>query len=189
VERFSFVKTAASCDYRRITNMWTSINRRILRALLLLGPFFAAIEPAISQEQIKRGEYLATIMDCGGCHTAGALIGKPDPERYLAGSQVGFEIPGLGIFYPPNLTPDPETGLGAWSQADIVKAVRTGVRPDGRQLVPIMPYPHYAKLTDPDASALAAYLKNLKPIRNAAPTIVGPGEKPTAPYLSVVIPK
>lgn len=185
----SSVRTAISFVYWRVTNMWTSINRRILPALLLFGPFFAAVEPAISQEQIKRGEYLATIMDCGGCHTAGALIGKPDPERYLAGSQVGFEIPGLGIFYPPNLTPDRETGLGAWSQADIVKAVRTGVRPDGRQLVPIMPYPHYAKLTDPDASALAAYLKSVKPIRNAAPAIVGPTEKPTAPYLSVVIPK
>lgn len=62
--------------------------------------------------KVKRGEYLANIMDCGGCHTTGALIGKPDPAMYVAGSTVGFQIPGLGIFYPPNLTPDNETGLG-----------------------------------------------------------------------------
>jgi hypothetical protein len=52
----------------------------------------------------------------------------------LAGSEVGFQIPGLGIFYPSNLTPDRETGIGTWSEADIIKAVRAGVRPDGRQL-------------------------------------------------------
>jgi mono/diheme cytochrome c family protein len=48
-----------------------------------------------------RGQYLARIMDCGGCHTPGALTGQPDMARYLAGSDVGFEIPGLGRFYPP----------------------------------------------------------------------------------------
>jgi mono/diheme cytochrome c family protein len=138
---------------------------------------------------VKRGEYLATIMDCGGCHTKGALVGKPDPEHYLAGSDVGFQIPGLGIFYPPNLTPDRETGLGAWSETDIVNAVRTGMRPDGHQLVPVMPYPHYAKLTDADAHALAAYLKSKKPVRHRAPMIVGATAKPSAPYLTVVMPQ
>src|SRR6266404_1953789 len=108
-----------------------------------------------TQERVKRGQYLASLMDCGGCHTSGALLGKPDPQHYLAGSEVGFQIPGLGIFYPPNLTSDRETGLGAWSEADIVKAVRTGERPDGRMLVPAMPYQSYGKLTDSDAFALA----------------------------------
>src|ERR1041385_2848220 len=117
----------------------------------------AAGSPAAAQEK-RRGEYLATIMDCGGCHTPGALAGQPDQARHLGGSNVGFQIPGLGIFYPPNLTPD-ETGLGAWSEKDIMTAVRTGVRPDGRVLVPVMPYHNYGKLTDADASALAAYLK------------------------------
>jgi mono/diheme cytochrome c family protein len=168
--------------------MWRRITR-IEMAPLLLGLSLAAVAPAMSQDQITRGEYLATIMDCGGCHTPGALVGKPDAARYLAGSQVGFQIPGLGIFYPPNLTSDRETGLGAWSQADIVKAVRTGVRPDGRQLVPVMPYPHYSKLTDADAGALAAYLKSLKPVRHDTPAITGATEKPTAPYLTVVMPK
>ncbi|HZH26491.1 MAG TPA: hypothetical protein VEY95_04840 [Azospirillaceae bacterium] len=101
---------------------------------------------------------------------------------------MGFQIPGLGIFHPPNLTPDRETGLGDWSEADIIKAVRTGVRPDGRMLAPVMPYPSYGKLTDEDAQAPAAYLKSLKPVRNQVPPVAGASEKPTAPYLTVVMP-
>jgi mono/diheme cytochrome c family protein len=162
---------------------------RAVTTLSVLGLFVTIVSPAAADDQLKRGEYLATIMDCGGCHTTGALTGKPDTKRYLAGSKVGFQIPGLGIFYPPNLTPDRETGLGAWSKDDIVKAVRTGVRPDGRQLVPVMPYPHYSKLTDADAQALATYLKSLKPVRHAAPAMIGATEKPMAPYLTVVVPQ
>lgn len=157
------------------------------RAATLLA--LAAVTPASADDRIKRGEYLATIMDCGGCHTPGALTGRPDPARHFAGSDVGFQIPGLGIFYPPNLTSDRDTGLGAWSEADIVKAVRTGARPDGRQLVPVMPYPHYAKLTDADAGALAAYLRSLPPVRHKAPAITGASEKPKAAYLTVVVPQ
>jgi mono/diheme cytochrome c family protein len=155
-------------------------------AFAIVAAIAAAVSPADAQDK-RRGEYLATIMDCGGCHTPGALAGQPDHTRHLGGSTVGFQIPNVGIFYPPNLTPD-ETGLGAWSEKDIMTAVRTGVRPDGRVLVPVMPYHNYGKLTDADASALAAYLKSLKPIRHKAPSIVGPTEKATAPYLSVVIP-
>lgn len=165
---------------------------RALGAAVLLGGAFAATSGGgatpVGQERVKRGEYLATIMDCGGCHTTGALGGKPDPQRHLAGSEIGFQIPQLGVFYPPNLTPDRETGLGAWSEAEIVAAVRKGVRPDGRMLAPVMPYHNYARLTDADAQALAAYLKSLKPIRHQAPAITGASEKPGAPYLAVVAP-
>lgn len=144
---------------------------------------------AQADEVTARGEYLASIMDCGGCHTRGALIGKPDPAFHLAGSDVGFELPGLGYFYPPNLTPDPDSGLGKWSAADIVKAVRTGVRPDGRILAPVMPYHSYGKLTDADANALAQYLKSLKPVKFAAPPMTPHGGKAPAPYLTVAVPK
>jgi mono/diheme cytochrome c family protein len=136
-----------------------------------------------------RGEYLAHIMDCTGCHTPGALTGKPDRFRYLGGSEIGFEIPEVGVFFPPNITPDPETGLGTWSKEDIVRAVRTGVRPDGRELVPIMPWRSYANLSDEDARALATYLKTLAPIRYRAPGPFGPDETPTGPYLTVVFPE
>jgi mono/diheme cytochrome c family protein len=166
---------------------------RLPNVLFAVGSVLAALcleaGGAVSASDTGRGEYLAAIMDCAGCHTPGALIGQPDMSRPLAGSDVGFEIPGLGIFYPPNLTSDPETGLGKWSEADIVKAVRTGVRPDGRQLAPVMPYHSYGRLTDEDAAALAAYIKGLKPVDHQVPAIVGPSEKPKAPYLSVVLPK
>ncbi len=162
----------------------------ITRAALSLGVLavLGSAGAALSQDRVKRGEYLATIMDCGGCHTRGAMAGKPDPQGYLAGSGIGFQIPELGTFYPPNLTSDPETGLGRWSEADIVKAVRTGVRPDGRILAPVMPYSHYGRLTDADAQALAAYIRSLKPVRHQVPEIAGPAEKPKAPYLTVVMP-
>ena len=140
------------------------------------------------QRQLSRGEYLATIMDCGGCHTGGALAGQPDPKLHLAGSNIGFGVPGLGVFYPPNLTPDRETGLGAWTEADIVRAVRTGERPDGRVLAPVMPWRNYAALTDEDARALARYLKGLAPVRNVTPRMTGADETPPAPYLTVVAP-
>ena len=141
-----------------------------------------------AETKVARGEYLAQVMDCGGCHTGGALIGSPDPARHLAGSEVGFAVPGLGIFYPPNLTPDKETGIGSWSEADIIQAVRTGITPDGRELAPVMPWHSYAVLTDKDAAALAAYLKTLPPVKFAVPSFVGWGETPPAPYLSVTAP-
>ncbi len=165
------------------------VNGTWVNAALTAVALLCTALPAQAQDRVKRGEYLATIMDCTGCHTPGALIGKPDQARALSGSSIGFAIPELGIFYPPNLTPDRETGLGTWSEADIVKAVRTGVTPSGRTLVPIMPYPSYAKMTDADAQALAAYLKSLKPIKHQAPAPTGPQEKPKAPYLTLVVPQ
>ncbi len=108
--------------------MRTSLRAAMIAVCGLAGLSYAEAGPTRSP-QLKRGEYLATIMDCSGCHTPGALTGKPDARRPLAGSDVGFQIPSVGIFYPPNLTPDAETGLGRWSEADIVKAVRTGVGP------------------------------------------------------------
>jgi mono/diheme cytochrome c family protein len=161
----------------------------IRRALAILFVALAG-QPALAQDQAnQRGTYLARIMDCAGCHTPGALAGKPDMQRMLGGSDIGFQIPGLGTFYPPNLTPDKETGLGNWTQAQIITAIRTGVRPDGRQLVPIMPYHSYQALTDADAGALASYLRSLPALKNAVPGPFGATEKPTAPYLAVVMPQ
>lgn len=156
--------------------------------LVALAAALVLLLTAPAQANDQRGEYLARIMDCGGCHTPGYLLGNPDMERYVGGSDVGFEIPGLGIFYPPNLTNDP-TGLAEWSEDDIVTAVRTGVRPDGRELAPIMPWHSYAALTDEDAYALARYLKSIKPVANKVPDPVGPGERPPLPYMTVKMPE
>jgi mono/diheme cytochrome c family protein len=160
------------------------------RSTLLAFAFSAAaVGAAQADEKLERGKYLAAIMDCTGCHTRGALVGQPEPAFALAGSNIGFEIPNLGFFYPPNLTPDPETGIGKWTEAQIVTAVRTGVRPDGRQLVPIMPWMSYAALSDADAQALAAYLKSLKPVKNAAPPMTAHAAGAPAPYLTVKMPR
>lgn len=159
-----------------------------LLASLISATLLGATAAAHAEDQIGRGQYLVGIMDCGGCHTGGALVGAPDPKLHLAGSDVGFGAPGLGVFYPPNLTSDQETGLGTWSEADIVKAIRTGERPDGRELAPMMPWRSYAVLTDADAAAVAAYLKSLPPVRRQVPPPTGPSEKAPAPYLGVTMP-
>ncbi len=118
--------------------------------------------------------------------------GQPDPGRFLAGSDIGFGGPppeGLetgGVFFPPNLTPDEETGLGKWSEEEIVDAVCRGKRPDGRILFPMMPWPSYAALTDGDAKALAAYRKSIPAARHRVPENVDPGEKSKHPYLKLV---
>ena len=84
-------------------------------AVMLLG---LSLGNASAQDtaQIARGRYLVEgPAGCGDCHTPGGLSGKPDLTRYLGGSDVGLAVPGLGVFVPPNLTPDNETGLGNWT--------------------------------------------------------------------------
>jgi mono/diheme cytochrome c family protein len=125
-------------------------------------------------------------MDCGGCHTPGALAGQPDQARKFAGSDVGFEQAGGAVVYPPNLTPH-ATGLAGWSEADILNVLRSGVRPDGRQLAPIMPWQAYSKLADEDAVAIAAYLKSLTPVDHRSPAPANT-DTAVAPYLTVKTP-
>ncbi|MBL8782511.1 MAG: cytochrome c [Alphaproteobacteria bacterium] len=139
-------------------------------------------------DQVKRGDYLTTVMVCGDCHTPGFFFGKPDETQKFAGSDVGFFIPNLGYFYGRNLTPDKETGLGNWSDDEIVKAIRTGERPDGRILSPNMPWRSFASLSDDDAYAIVAYLRTLKPVRREAPPPTGPDATAPAPFLAVTMP-
>jgi mono/diheme cytochrome c family protein len=144
---------------------------------------------ALADDAVQRGAYLVRIMGCGDCHTPGYFLGKPDLQHPLSGSDVGFEMPSLGIHWGPNLTPDPETGLGKWSEQEIITAFRTGVTPDGRKLIPVMPAANFAVLTDADAHAIAAYLKSLPAVRHAVNAPVKPGEKPTGLYFKIVAPE
>lgn len=144
---------------------------------------------ARADDQVARGKYLVTLMGCGDCHTPGYFLGKPDLAHPLSGSDIGFFVPGVGVRWGPNLTPDPQTGLGTWSDADVIRALRTGVTPGGRRLIPAMPYESFAALTDADAAAIVAYLRSLPPVRHAVPAPVGPDEKPSAGYLTVVMPQ
>src|SRR6185503_2638804 len=132
-------------------------------ALLTLGIIGYWRAEAMDRDQINRGKYLVTLGLCNDCHTPGFFFGKPDMARFLAGSEVGFEVPGLGVFHGRNLTPDVETGIGTWSADDIVKAIQTGTRPDGRILAPIMPWHAFAELTSEDAQSIAAFLRSLPP--------------------------
>ena len=163
------------------------MHLRILAASTIAATIIG--HPASAETQVERGQYLARIMDCGGCHHTGAFTPQPNLETPLAGSDIGFEIPGMGVFYPPNLTLDAETGLGKWSDAEIITAFTTGVRPDGRQLAPAMPWISYAHITADDAAALVAYLRSLQPVKHKAPGPFGPNDKPTAPYFGIVMPK
>ena len=109
--------------------------------------------------QIERGRYLAIAGDCSSCHT---VPGSGQP--YAGGRPI--ETP-FGVVVGANITPDLETGIGAWSDELFVRALREGKGHDGQRLYPAMPYPYYTKLTEGDALAIRAYLNTVKPVRNA----------------------
>lgn len=136
----------------------------------------AAVQRGKNADAIARGRYLTTIMSCNDCHTPGTFYGAPDYSRQFSGSELGWIGP-WGVSFPRNLTPDAETGLGKWSEKQIVDALRTGVRPDGSTLAPPMPWPMYTGLTDQDAYAIAAYLKSLPAVSHRVPDKVAPGTK------------
>jgi mono/diheme cytochrome c family protein len=157
------------------------------RAILpaLAGMIFAFSAHA-ADPQVERGKYLVQIGGCNDCHTPGHFLGHPDMARYLGGSDVGFGIPGLGVFVGPNLTPDKETGLGTWTARQIVTAITKGERPDGRILAPAMPWRDFANLTEPDALAIAAFLESLPPVSHKVAGPFGPSEPPAVFVMSVL---
>ena len=110
---------------------------------------------------VARGEYLTRAADCAACHTAPG--GKP-----FAGG-LAFKLPMIGSIYSTNITPDPETGIGAWSDEEFLRALRQGIGKTGKHLYPAFPYTSYALLTDSDVLAIKAYLFSLKPIHYAHP--------------------
>jgi mono/diheme cytochrome c family protein len=162
-----------------------SFNGFIAIAIAALAA--APIQDARADAQTERGKYLVTVGGCNDCHTPGALMGEPNMKQFLGGSEVAFAIPGLGAFVPPNLTSDKETGLGSWTRAQIITALTTGKRPDGRILAPIMPWRGLSHLTHGDAEAIAAYLKSLPPVRHKVPGPFGPSEK-VSTFVMTVLP-
>ena len=129
---------------------------------------FTAPEAIKTSPQIEKGRYLVSISLCAGCHTPVSTRGFYE-DKMLAG---GFEIvdPACGTVYAQNLTPDKETGLGNWTDKEIIRAIKNGISKDGRTLCgQIMPYEFYTKFTDEDVLAIITYLKALKPIKHAIP--------------------
>ncbi|MFK8042969.1 c-type cytochrome [Congregibacter sp.] len=151
------------------------------------------IELPVSGEDtdVAQGRYLVGLLGCASCHTDGALIGKPDPSKTLAGSSIGiaYSNPMMnnypGAVYPPNLTPDKETGLGEWTQEEIVTLLRSGKTRHGRQTMAIMPWTSYAQLSAGDAQAIASYLLSLDPVKNQVPKQVMPGTPAKTPLVHV----
>src|SRR5690625_1832602 len=103
----------------------------VLSALLLWG---AAASAQTSAEQVERGAYLTRIGNCAGCHTA------PGGDAFAGGRQVNSSV---GVFYAPNITPEPETGIGRWTAGQFWDALHQGRRADGSALYPACPYPNY----------------------------------------------
>ncbi|RDU95154.1 cytochrome c [Trinickia dinghuensis] len=109
---------------------------------------------------VKRGEYLARAGDCIACHTA-------DKSRPFAGGlPIGTPF---GTLYTPNITPDPETGIGRWTDADFLRAMQQGIGKGGEHLYPAFPYAEYTRITERDVLAIRAYLNTLAPIRYTPP--------------------
>lgn len=135
-----------------------------------------------SKAQVSRGKYMVELLGCSTCHTDGALIGVPNHQRLLAGSQTGIAYSDPltqkdpGVVFPGNLTSDRETGIGLWSQADIVTMLQTGINQYGQHTLSVMPWIAYAKLTDADAIAISGYLMALPPVKHVVPRKVHPGQ-------------
>ena len=134
-------------------------------------PFLAACAIALAaasaraETPVERGRYLVeTIAGCGNCHTPRGPGGVFDASKELAGGFVIDEKPFRAVV--SNITPDTETGIGNWTDAQIAKAIREGIRPDGSLIGPPMPFGLYRKISDSDLMAMVAYLRTVKPVRN-----------------------
>jgi mono/diheme cytochrome c family protein len=133
---------------------------RAILAILLLCTAFARSEARAepSAELVARGKALANAADCAGCHTA-------DPAKPFAGGK-RIDTPFGGI-YSPNLTPDRDTGIGAWSDDEFYRALHYGEARDGSRYYPAFPYTNFTKLIRDDVLAIRAFLGTLAPMRNA----------------------
>ena len=137
---------------------------RCLASPARAGLFFFAFlvaGAAFAQGDAKRGAYLAKAGGCVGCHTDDKKGAAP-----FAGGRA-LKTP-FGVFYGPNITPHPQAGIGRWSEADFIRALRDGVRPDGAHYFPAFPYPSFTKIADADLRDLYAYLRSVPPDTSAS---------------------
>src|SRR5689334_13262967 len=130
--------------------------RGMIAAALSLLPLIPAASAAAEEGVVPRGEYLVKAGGCVSCHTASG--GQP-----LAGGRA-LATP-FGTFYSPNITPDPDTGIGRWTDAQFLRALREGVRPDGANYFPVFPYPSFTGIIDNDALAINVYLFSVPAVR------------------------
>ena len=138
----------------------------IRNGLIGIGILLATAGGASAQSPVERGNYLVNgVLTCGNCHTPRAKGGVFDMSRQLSGGPQVFDEPAF-VVRGSNLTPDKDTGIGSWSEADIKKALQEGVRPNGTPLAAIMPYAFYKIFTPRDLDAVVAYLKLIPAVSN-----------------------
>lgn len=174
-----------------------------LFSLLVAAASFAAEQKGGSDKKamVEKGRYLVTLGGCDDCHSPKKMTANgpvPDEARLLSGHPADAKLPELslnlfgpakwgaitnndltgwvgpwGRSYAANLSPDPETGTGAWNEELFIRILRTGkLMGAGRDILPPMPWYNYAKLTDADLKAIFFYLKSLKPVKNQVPAAV-----------------
>jgi hypothetical protein len=132
------------------------------------------LKVAMTPERIARGAYIFTsVADCDGCHSERdySLVGGP---VVVSGRGRGYILSDImaglpGVVVAPNITPDRETGIGAWTDGEKIRAIRDGVDRDGNALFPMMPYAGFRSMSDEDVEAVVAYLDSLPPVRNPLP--------------------
>jgi mono/diheme cytochrome c family protein len=186
--------------------MKTPTHTAGLTAIILsaaTAAFAADAGPAAADatERVARGRYLVTVAGCNDCHTPwhlGPNGPEPDMSRMLSGhpESAGLALPPeldgpwamaavetntawsgeWGVSFTANLTPDPDTGLGRWTQRNFTETIRTGRHMGrGRVILPPMPIPMYKNFTDADLEAIFAYLQSIPPVRNRVPEPLPPG--------------
>lgn len=164
-----------------------------------------ARERGTKDELVERGRHLVTVGGCDDCHSPKVMSPNgpvPHPMKILSGHPAEAGTPAVpqgvlgpdrwvamttgdmtawagpwGISYAANLTPDPATGLGGWTEELFIKTLRTGKHHGiGRQILPPMPWPNYAQMSDDELKAIFAYLRSLPPVKNLVPQPVPPGK-------------
>jgi mono/diheme cytochrome c family protein len=141
---------------------------RLAASALVLGiaARSASAQPASNQELLERGRYVGEIVAaCGACHNTFGPGMRPIPGMTLAGGRVFAERGFRAV--APNITQDRQTGIGAWTDAQIAAAIRDGHRPDGSLIGPPMPVESYRGISDRDLAAMVAWLRTIPPVRHA----------------------
>ena len=121
-----------------------------------------------AETPLERGTYLMkSVVDCGNCHSTRGPDGRFVEGMELAGGLVINDE--VFTAHVPNITPDEETGIGAWTDEQIILAIRDGKRPDGSLIGPPMPFSQYRGMSDNDVKAVVAYMRSVPPVKNVVP--------------------
>jgi hypothetical protein len=130
-----------------------------------------SLKIARTAERLARGKYLVNLADCDGCHSERDLtrFNAPVMGARLAGQMFPKEVGMPGTVVAPNLTPDVETGIGGWTDGEVVRAIREGVDKDGRTLFPMMPYETFRNMSDEDVYSVVAFLRSVPAVKRQHP--------------------